>query len=81
MEINIFAGYLCFCRIARKMRGMKLKQYMIDNNLTEADLAKKLKRHRSIIGKYCAEKVTPTLKMALRIEKITKGAVTAQDWT
>jgi DNA-binding XRE family transcriptional regulator len=62
------------------MRGMKLKQYMAENDLTETDMAKKLKRHRSIVGKYCADKVTPTLKMALKIEKLTKGAVTVQDW-
>ena len=63
------------------MRFMKLAQYMSENKIIEAVLAKKLNKHRSVIGRYRSGKVIPPLRIAKAIQKITKGAVTMEDWT
>ena len=60
---------------------MKLDQYMTENKVFEVNLAQKLKKHRSVIGRYRRGEVTPSLKVAKAIQKITKGAVTMEDWT
>jgi transcriptional regulator with XRE-family HTH domain len=58
---------------------MTLKEWMQKEGLTQSEAAKRLGASQQNISNWALGKNEPTLRMALAIEKKTRGAVTAAD--
>jgi hypothetical protein len=58
----------------------KLLEYLIENGIGQNFFGKKLKTSQSVIFRILRKGQMPTLKLALAIEKQTKGKVTVYDW-
>lgn len=57
-----------------------LKAYMKDNKLTVVDLAKRWKTPNITVYAWARGSATPSLRNALRIERLTRGDITVYDW-
>jgi transcriptional regulator with XRE-family HTH domain len=61
------------------MLRMTLKDWMQKEGLTQPEAAKRLGASQQDVSRWVLGKNEPTLRMALSIEKKTRGAVTAAD--
>ena len=59
---------------------MLLKDYLDTNRINTATFAKDLKVSRQMAGNYVKGISLPTIPMIIRIEEVTGGSVTANDW-
>lgn len=59
---------------------MKLQTYMDKFNLTDADMAEKIGKDRSLISKYRRGIVVPSLDVIADIERVTSKAVSFHDF-
>ena len=59
---------------------MKLQTYMDKKGLSDADLAGKIGKDRSLVSKYRRGKVVPSLDVIAKIERETAKAVTFRDF-
>ena len=58
----------------------KLERWLVDNDMTQTELAKKLGTTRQAVSSWCVGRVMPGLFYALAIEELTKGAVELELW-
>lgn len=64
-----------------RQKGMeKLKSYMKEAGLSQADISRSLNISRSMVCYILAGERTPGLKLALHIERMTGGAVPVSVW-
>lgn len=59
--------------------SMTLREWRLEQKLTQADVAKKLGTDQAQVAKWELGTHSPTLESALKIQKITEGAVTPAD--
>ena len=59
---------------------MKLEDYMRKKNMTDADFAILVGRHPSQICRYRNGATLPSWRTAIRIQEVTTGKVTVQDF-
>lgn len=57
-----------------------LKKWRKDNGYKQDSLAKALGCHQSIISSYENNLATPSLKVAVKIEELTKGKIKCKHW-
>jgi transcriptional regulator with XRE-family HTH domain len=58
---------------------MLLREYLSQNNLSQAAFGSIIGTSQAAVGRYALGERTPLLGMAVKIEKITDGAVSYQD--
>ena len=58
----------------------KLARWMKDSNLTQVQTARRFGVDQVSISRYLHGISRPKLRMAVKIERSTKGAVTCRDW-
>lgn len=58
---------------------MKLKEYLKKNNINYRTLAKQLDVHYQSVFRLANESTPPSLKLAKKIENLTKGEVSIMD--
>ncbi|MCL4715511.1 MAG: hypothetical protein KJZ75_11420 [Hyphomonadaceae bacterium] len=59
---------------------MRLAQYLDENNIPDAEFARRIGVAHSLIHAWRYRKKTPSLSMARRVRIATRGAVTEMDW-
>lgn len=59
---------------------MKLEQYLSDKDIKHSDFADTLGVSQVTVTRYANGKRRPSLKMALKIEEVTKRKVRVSDW-
>jgi transcriptional regulator with XRE-family HTH domain len=59
---------------------MTLKEWMSDNGLTDAEMARKLGVSQASVSRYRASRRVPEPIVMKRIEEVTNRAVTASDF-
>ena len=59
---------------------MKLREYLIKNNLTELNFAEILGCKQPTVSRYVNDKRSPTQTMMKKIEEFTEGTVTYKDF-
>ena len=57
---------------------MKLKNYLLKNEISQVEFAKRLGLSRSTFHRYMTGTRTMPLTVAVKIEKLTKGKVTCK---
>lgn len=63
------------------MRGMiTLTAYLETANITQSDIARAVGIDRSVMSRIVNGTVTPSLRVAVAIERETNGAVPAASW-
>lgn len=60
---------------------MKLKTWLRQVKMQQQDFAKKVPLNEQHLSRLVTGKVNPSMKTARRIEELTEGAVTPNDWT
>lgn len=58
----------------------QLADYLTRISKTQAQFASDLGVDQATVSKLCRQKMTPSLELAVRIERITSGAVLAASW-
>jgi len=58
---------------------MKLHEYLYSTKTTQAEFAKLLRKSQTLISGYSSGSLLPPRATALKIVKVTKGAVTLSD--
>ncbi len=59
---------------------MHLSDYMALRKLTDTEIADKLGINRTTIVKLRRRQSDPSMKLARRLQRLTRGAVTLADW-
>lgn len=59
---------------------MKLEEWMQNNSVSDADLAGRVGRDRTIISKLRKGQIKPSIKVLLAITRLTDGQVTIEDF-
>ena len=59
----------------------KLSAFLKDNNITQAQFAKRIGVHQSTVSRLCDSPASITVPVALKIERATDGVVRVADWT
>ena len=59
--------------------GMDLEYWLIENNLSQSDFAKKLEINRTHLNRLVRRRTAPSKKLAIRIQQLTQGGVSAID--
>lgn len=60
--------------------GMKLAQYLDTKGISQTEFASRIGVTQVAVSRYVSGDRTPSLRLILRIEKVTKGAVKPKDW-
>lgn len=58
----------------------KLDQYLSDQRIRQADFARLLEVRQATVSRLAAGQQLPSLRLAIRIERVTGGAVPANSW-
>lgn len=58
----------------------KLNSYMRENNLTLAKFAKKIGSTAATVQRWTSGNARPSIRLAIAVERETKGAVSVYDW-
>ncbi len=58
----------------------KMKLYLKEKKMTQKEFSKRHSISESVLSRSVAGKTIPTLKVALQIERATRGKVKARDW-
>jgi len=59
---------------------MKLNQYLVENAISQKEFAARLGVCQATVHKYLYKSTVPRMMRMMEIHKMTKGAVTFQDW-
>jgi transcriptional regulator with XRE-family HTH domain len=70
----------CRARGRPRKRETKLSLWLDAAGITRDALAKQLELARGYVDLICSGSRRPSLEVALRIEKLTRGAVPASSW-
>ena len=62
------------------LRVMKLEEWMHENKVSDADLAGRVGRDRTIISKLRKGQIKPSLEVLVAVTRITEGQVTVNDF-
>lgn len=63
-----------------RSKETKLSRWIDGQRLTRDEIATRLGIGRTYLDKLCRAQGRPSLDLAFRIEKLTRGAVLATDW-
>lgn len=58
---------------------MDLKEYLLQNDITQIKFAKMINRSRATVNDYVNGWINVSLRTAVQIEKVTNGQVTRQE--
>jgi DNA-binding XRE family transcriptional regulator len=58
----------------------KLTKYMRENNITNKNLARRLRVCPAAVYTWTSGKSTPNVVTAVRLHKLSEGAVSVYDW-
>ncbi len=59
---------------------MQLYQYLNDENISQTDFSEKIGVTQPTLSRYVNGDIIPSVIIAYKIEKVTKGAVTCKEW-
>lgn len=59
---------------------MTLHEFLEKNEMTEAEFAAKIGKNQTTVGRYKRLEHFPSVKMILKIERVTDGKVKYKDW-
>ena len=63
-----------------RAKQTKLSEWIDARELTREQVAQRLEIGRTYLDKLCRAQSRPSLELALKIDKMTDGAVPATDW-
>lgn len=66
--------------VMRNNEPMRLETYLKQQNLKQADFAKKVGVTPATVSRLLAGQLSPSLELAARIEEITKRKVPMRSW-
>lgn len=66
--------------LASMTPGKRLRRWLKSQNVTQAELAERLGCGKSFVCALCAGRKRPSLTLAIRLERLTLGAVRCVDW-
>jgi DNA-binding XRE family transcriptional regulator len=58
----------------------KLRKYLADTGVGQSDFAKQVKASQATVSKLINGRAVPSLSLAVRIERVTLGEISAASW-
>ena len=57
-----------------------LRAFLLESNETQAEFAERIGVSQGTVSKLCKGLISPSLPLALKIQRVTDGKVTVESW-